>query len=257
MCTSFTSGILPDMETDPETRVTCFRSTLDPLDIYRLDDIIACGGSADTTTPAAALVTYLRSLNPELWWNTDDLIGALAEELPTTEMVDVSGQLMLDAASFETEDSSNCFMALRRIYSFAAISRNIWFTSVTARKSGSLPRATTTGIVAYDDPRGVPLSEISTASGIARLRGPVTVDLTMMFPIEPHEGEHQVTETKPYVPAGFTAVGWSDKLWRDPKLRTPGYDFTADVSRGNPSAIVSSVVQGNGYTQAVRTAILH
>lgn len=53
------------------TIVTYFRTSLDPLDVYRIDDIISGGGEDDTTTPAAALATHLRAVNPALHWDTE------------------------------------------------------------------------------------------------------------------------------------------------------------------------------------------
>ena len=49
--------------------VTYFRTTLDPLDMYRLERIIDHGEDMDVTTPAAALAVYLRGIDPSLRWH--------------------------------------------------------------------------------------------------------------------------------------------------------------------------------------------
>lgn len=247
------------MKTTPDTRVTYFRTSLDPLDIYRLNDIITNHGSDDTSTPAAALVTHLREINPDLRWNTKDLVDTMSDGFGTNAagIVDVSGKVLLDAVSFETEGSSNCFMALRRVYDFAAISRSIWFTSVTSHAPSNLPRATTTGIVAAGDPRRVPVSDDSTAAEIARMTGPIGVDVSISLHSSPTTGAQPVTEVDPQVPAGFTPIGWDDKTWRDPNLQTPGRDFTADVARSAPCALVSAVAQGEGHTPVVVVNLHH
>lgn len=43
-----------------DTTVSYFRTTLDPLDLYRIDNIINHGADDDVSTPAAALATHLR-----------------------------------------------------------------------------------------------------------------------------------------------------------------------------------------------------
>lgn len=238
------------METTPDTRVTYYRTSLDPLDIYYLDEIITHQDSDNDFTPAAALATHLRSLNPDLRWNTKDLAGSVTAALPSANsgFDDISGNVILDAVSFETEGSSNCFMALRRVFSFAPISRNMWFAS---HAPGNLPRATTTGISLGGDPRAVPVSSYSTTSGISRMTGPVEVDVLIKFRAFPRRGTHPITELAPVVPTGFTPVGWADEAWRNPELQTPGRDIVADVVHSAPCAFVSAVAQGDDYASLV------
>lgn len=238
---------------NPDTRVTYFRTSLDPLDIYYLDEIITNQGSDNDFTPAAALATHLRSLNPDLRWNTTDLAGSVAAALPSANsgLDDIPDNVILDAVSFETEGSAHCFMSLRRVFSLAPISRSIWFASLMASAPADLPRATTTGINLGGDPRAVPVEMYSTASGIARMTGPVEVDVSIKFRDLPRKDTYPVVELAPVVPTGFTPVGWTDEVWRNPELQTPGRDITADVVQSAPSAFVSAVAQGADYASLV------
>lgn len=241
------------MKTTPDTCVTYFRTSLDPLDIYYLEEIITYQGSDNDFTPAAALATHLRSLNPDLRWNTKDLASSVAAALPPANsgFDDISGNVILDAVSFETDGSSNCFLAIRRVFSFAPPSRNIWFDSLMASSPADLPRATTTGINLGGDPRAAPVSSYSTASGIARMTGPVEVDVSIKFRAFPRKDTYPVVELAPVVPPGFTPVGWADEAWRNPELQTPGRDITADVVNNAPCAFVSAVAQGADYASLV------
>ena len=99
-----------------DATVTYFRTTLDPHDLYRIDDIINHAAPDDTSTPAAALATHLRGLSPALRWNTDN--GQSVFEQAKSEVVgglglvfgvddtDVGSYFLLDAAVFDSGDGS-------------------------------------------------------------------------------------------------------------------------------------------------------
>lgn len=241
-----------------ETRVTYYRTSLDPFDFQRLDDIVNHGES-DTTTPAAALATHLRSLNPGLRWNTPNLVDAMTQEFSLTGEGggDACDIVILDAVSFETDGSSNCFMTLHYASGFRSISRGLWIPSAATVAFVNLPRATSTGIVERTDPRAVPVTSYDTAAAIARLKGPIAVGSLMMFSPDAFTCTPPVTDVDPEVPAGFVPIGWSDVCWKKRILHAPGRDFFADVTRSVPSAFVSAVAQDEECPAVVKVDLLH
>ena len=88
--------------TATDTAVSFYRTTLDPYDLYRIDD---------TTTPAAALATYLREINPALRWHTiggQSVVEQVSKEvrggvvLPWGMAEDrIASFFLLDAAVFD------------------------------------------------------------------------------------------------------------------------------------------------------------
>ena len=56
---------------DNLTFVTFYRARLDPLDLYRMDDILNHDGPACYDTPVASLATHFREISPETDWGTD------------------------------------------------------------------------------------------------------------------------------------------------------------------------------------------
>lgn len=243
---------------NPDTRVTYFRTSLDPFDFQRLDDIINRGGS-DTTTPAAALATHLRRLNPLLRWNTPNLVDAMTQEFSLTGEggVDACDIVILDAASFETDGSSNCFLTLHYASGFRSISRGLWIPTVNTVAFVNLPRATSTGIVERTDPRAVPVTRYDTTAAIVRLKGPIAVGTLMMFSPDSFTCTPPLTDVDPDVPAGFVPVGWSDMCWKKRRLHAPGRDFFADVTRSVPSSFVSAVAQGATDASVVKVDLIH
>lgn len=112
------------------TTVTYFRTSLDPLDVYRVGDIIS-GGEDDTTTPAAALATHLREVNPKLHWDTErEIADVLAPRYSTgsTGLVNLAGRAHFDAVIFEHEGETTVLAALRHIYDFSATAHHVVFS---------------------------------------------------------------------------------------------------------------------------------
>lgn len=151
------------------TQVTYFRTALDPLDVYRLDAIINHGAD-DTSTPAAALATHLRGLNPKLRWHVPgDLEEVVAHSYPahsypddSSGVVSLAGKAHMDAAVFSHDGHCTIFVALRAVLN-ARSSRSMWFPGKCDAVAG-LPRATTmgvdyTGSSSLDIPVGIDTAE--------------------------------------------------------------------------------------------------
>lgn len=268
------------------TTVTYFRTSLDPLDVYRIGDIIS-GGEDDTTTPAAALATHLRGANPTLHWDTDkELADVLAPRYSTgsTGLVNLAGRAHFDAVIFECEGETTVLAALRHIYAFSATARTMWFSATTGPYD--LPRATTTGLEpvpakpAYlgSSSRVVQQSP-TTAQEIATRTEPIPTAVKIDFLTGNRSLDEfgqtvieRAVDSAPPEVAGFVHIPWVGREWAQPKLPAPGADLMGELSgdaAGVPSlkpgapgpdygsastapAIVSCIQQGEGHAPLIR-----
>lgn len=268
------------------TTVTYFRTSLDPLDVYRIGDIIS-GGEDDTTTPAAALATHLRGVNPKLHWDTDkELADVLAPRYSTgsTGLVNLAGRAHFDAVIFECEGETTVLAALRHIYAFSATARTMWFSATTGPYD--LPRATTTGLEpvpakpAYlgSSSRVVQQSP-TTAQEIATRTDPIPTAVKIDFLTGNRSLDEfgqtvieRAVDSAPPEIAGFVHIPWVGREWAQPKLPAPGADLMGELSgevAGAPSlkpgapmpdygsastapAIVSCIQQGECHAPLIR-----
>ena len=268
------------------TTVTYFRTSLDPLDVYRVGDIIS-GGEDDTTTPAAALATHLRGVNPKLHWDTDkELADVLAPRYSTgsTGLINLAGRAHFDAVIFECEGETTVLAALRHIYAFSATARTMWFSATTGPYD--LPRATTTGLEpvpakpAYlgSSSRVVQQSP-TTAQEIATRTDPIPTAVKIDFLTGNRSLDEfgqtvieRAVDSAPPEVAGFVHIPWVGREWAQPKLPAPGADLMGELSgevAGAPSlkpgapmpdygsastasAIVSCIQQGEGHAPLIR-----
>lgn len=268
------------------TTVTYFRTSLDPLDVYRVGDIIS-GGEDDTTTPAAALATHLREVNPKLHWDTDkELADVLTPRYCTgsTGLVNLAGRAHFDAVVFEHEGDTTVLAALRHIYDFSATARTLWFSATTGPHD--LPRATTTGLVdtatkpAYlgASSRKVRQSP-TTAQEIAAQKYPFPTSVKIDFLTGNRSLDEfgqtvieRAVDSAPPEVAGFVHIPWIGREWAQPKLPAPGADLVGEITgevAGSPSlkpgapmpdygsastapAIVSCIQQGEGHPPLIR-----
>lgn len=268
------------------TTVTYFRTSLDPLDVYRVGDIIS-GGEDDTTTPAAALATHLRGVNPKLHWDTDkELADVLAPRYSTgsTGLVNLAGRAHFDAVIFECEGETTVLAALRHIYAFSATARTMWFSATTGPYD--LPRATTTGLEpvpakpAYlgSSSRVVQQSP-TTAQEIATRTEPIPTAVKIDFLTGNRSLDEfgqtvieRAVDSAPPEVAGFVHIPWVGREWAQPKLPAPGVDLMGELSggvAGAPSlkpgapepdygsastapATVSCIQQGEGHAPLIR-----
>lgn len=113
--------------------VTYFRTTLDPLDLYRLEQIISDREAVDISTPASALAAYLVGLNPDLrWCIRDESISDLVEREVVEETryihspdKDVSASLRFDAVVFSCGTNHTIVMGLRALPLFFSRTANV------------------------------------------------------------------------------------------------------------------------------------
>ena len=102
--------------------VTYFRTTLDPLDMYRLERIIDHGEDMDVTTPAAALAVYLRGIDPSLRWHRTSMrvdsraTGAVKGMGDIVDDDDVADLMYFDAAVFTHGTNRAVVMGLKPLY---------------------------------------------------------------------------------------------------------------------------------------------
>lgn len=255
-----------------DAAVTYFRTTLDPHDLYRIDDIINHAAPDDTSTPAAALATHLRGLSPALRWNTDN--GQSVFEQAKSEVVgglglvfgvddtDVGSYFLLDAAVFDSGDGSPVLVVNLRYDHQLQLFKFGRSLHVQSPRSGPwcAAYATTFDVAPHNSTNRHPFrrTEVSirgegAAHLVATRDEPVhSVDLRMAE-IRPSVNTQEIA---PAVPEGFNAVAWDSDTWKVTKRPHMGQDFFTDSlpvsgSEDDYPAICSAVMQGRGYVPVV------
>ena len=238
------------------TMVTYFRTSLDPLDPYRVGDIINHGAPSDTSTPAAALATHLREVDSRLRWNTRG--AELADHINAEKDTDDPRHLIMDALTV-VDLQGNTFVAaeIRAAIGITQSARVLRLYCVPDQYSAHYASGCSTGIV---DPnpnptsRRAPAHPFSVATG-TDVAGKLAVrdkpfnpssELQLCF-VSPLLGR---TATEPKAPevSGFVQVPWNHGTWF--RLYRPAIghailqDSTTDIE--SAPAIMSTVVQGAG-----------
>lgn len=252
--------------------VTYFRTTLDPLDIYRLERIIDHGEDMGTATPAAALAVYLRGIDPSLRWHRTGL------DLDTTargavkgmgDIVDdyVAADLMYcDAAVFAHGTNHTIVMGLKPFY-FPASRGPLDRTIRINRPSGlfdciswatSLPVADKVGYLVEFKDRPVPNAKSKDAAWLADFTEPISYLSAKCYSFQHSmgsEGRKPAVDAPAPEVAGFTQVPWDHDTWLHGKRPKPGMDVFADSSHTTDedelTSIVSCIRQGDGIDPLV------
>ena len=128
------------------TMVTYFRTSLDPLDPYRVGDIINHGAPSDTSTPAAALATHLREVDSRLRWNTRG--AELADHINAEKDTDDPRHLIMDALTV-VDLQGNTFVAaeIRAAIGITQSARVLRLYCVPDQYSAHYASGCSTGIV--------------------------------------------------------------------------------------------------------------
>lgn len=259
-----------------DTTVSFYRTTLDPYDLYRIDDIINGGAPDDTTTttPAAALATYLRSLNPQLRWHTID--GQSVVEQASSEVrggigftwlkaEDQLGPLFFfDAAVFDNGEDDPTIIAnlrydqtMRRPYEFERV------LQVQPLRAG--PACAVFATTLPVTPRGgdmfdIPHRRVKTirngedaAHWIAARGEPV---ISMLVNLHNSLGSMHCRDTTVHVPEGFRAVAWDSTTWKVQQRPQAGQDIfdsltTEDTEDDDCPAVCAAILQGRGFVPLV------
>lgn len=250
------------------TMVTYFRTSLDPLDPYRVGDIINHGAPPDTSTPAAALATHLREVDPRLRWHTRgaelaDLVSVeednndLRRLVKTALTVGDPHHLIMDALTV-VDSRGHSFVAaeIRAAIGIAQSARVLRLYCVPNPYSAHYASGCSTGIV---DPN--PTSQrapsypfvvqagAATAGKLAARRKPFnpSSELQLVF----SDRTITVPATEPAAPevSGFLQVSWAHSCWTQLYRPELGHDIMHDTDHldiGSAPAIMSSAVQGAG-----------
>lgn len=259
--------------TTDHSTVTYFRTTLDPLDVYRLERIIDHGEDMGVSTPAAALAVYLRGIDPSLRWQRAGLDldttacqvvggvdGLLADE-------DVSGLMYLDAVAFTHGTNHTIVMGLKPFYfpaSHGPLDRTVRITRPSGRYdciswATTLPVADNVGYrFAFKD-RPVPSIESKDAAWLADFSEPVSYLRAQCFSFQHTMGIRDDRKSATDAPApevaGFTQVPWDHPTWLYGNRPQPGMDVFADSNQATNedelTSIVSCIRQGGDIDSLV------
>ena len=258
------------------TTVTYFRTTLGPHDLHLIEDIINNGGENNTATPATALATHLRNLNPNLQWHTiykkpsveTQATWAIARK-HGLDFDDVSATahtyFYLDAIVFDNGETTPTVIASLRHdmdYSPEVFPRTV---EVQAPKDSLTCAAYATTLPVYERPercatepyRKLPESQLDTdtAERLANMDKNVVTYVHVLA----HSGEN-VADSSTIVDnensydtdvEGFQPVPWTSLAWD--VTERPGPDDTVDT---NGPAIVSNIIQGPDFALLIEATVL-
>ena len=256
-----------------DATVTYYRTTLDPYDLYRVGDIINHAAPDDTSTPATALATHLRGLNPALCWHTDggkSVFEQVKSEVAIFNMGvafdvaddEVGSLFFLDAAVFDSGDGAPTIVVNLRYDQQMRLLDFERLLHVQPPRLGPkcAAYATTLGTATrgLDDGHLFRRVEISrqgedAAYWVATRDEPVHAVELYMVEITPSVYAQEVA---PVAPEGFNAVAWDSDTWKVLERPHVGLDFFTDSlpDTGNEDdypAICSAVLQGRGYVPVV------
>lgn len=234
------------------THVTFYRARLDPLDLYRLDDILRNDGPDCYDTPAAALATHLHARSPEMYWGEN--IIPHCEEMGLE-----SDSLVLLAAKFQASHGPRTvFVNLVSVNGSASRARQLHFSAglfvptsavLQACSMGSGPQQPdSTGVVALHNTKSRFSPDV--AYGLATRTKPLVVPTTITIATGVNFKSAPDAATDPV--EGFTQVPGDSPLWSAPLAPAPGTDMLSGCTEEDkPAAIMASIVQGDGYVPQV------
>lgn len=248
---------------DNLTYVTFYRARLDPLDLYRLDDIFNHDGPPCFDTPVAALATHFREISPETDWGTD--ITDYCEEVGLE-----SESTVIMAAKFKAR-TGPCTVFVNLVSAYGSMDRvrRVSFSTEVDKRTNASLQACSMGS-AWQKPESTGVVDLGSmkskcspdvAYELAIREKPLVIPTSILFK---NFGEWQcdsdaTLDCSPDATAekveGFTQVSWLSAPWAASPPPAPGVDATYDFARAteedNPAAIMSSIVQGDGYPPQV------
>lgn len=252
--------------------VTYFRTTLDPLDIYRLERIIDHGEDTDISTPAAALAVYLRGIDPSLRWHRTGLdldtsaTGAVRGMGEIVDDDDVADLMYFDAAVFTHGTNRAVVMGLKPLYfpaSHGPIDRTLRIIQPPGRYgclswATSLPVAYTADYRAASKNPSAQFSKSTDAAWLTDFSDSISYLDVQCYSSQLSRGSDgtcQATNAPAPEVAGFTQVPWDHGTWLCGKRPKPGMDVFTDSSRATDedelTSIVSCVRQGGDIDSLV------
>lgn len=258
--------------TATDTAVSFYRTTLDPYDLYRIDDIINGGAPNDTTTPSAALATYLRSLNPQLRWHTLDgqsVVEQVSKEvrsgvvLPWGMVEDrIASFFFFDAAVFDNGvDEPTIIANLRydqtmRPYEFERVLQvqPLRADPACAVYATTLPVTTHEGDFLDNQGRvKTTRNGEGAAHWIATRDEPVT---SMRVTLRDSLVSMHCRDTPVFLPEGFRAVAWDSDTWKVQQRPQVGQDIfdslsSEDIADDDCPAVCAAILQGRGFVPLV------
>lgn len=258
--------------------ITYFRTTLDPLDVYRIERIIDHGEDMDTPTPAAALAVYLRGIDPSLRWHRTGLdldtsaTGAVKGMGEIVDDYDAADLMYFDAAVFTHGTNRAVVMGLKPLYfpaSHGPIDRTLRIIQPPGRYgclswATSLPVAYTLGDLAEFKDHPLQFSKSTDAAWLTDFSDSISYLDVQCYSAQLSRGSDgtcQATNAPAPEVAGFTQVPWDHGTWLCGKRPKPGMDVFTDSSRATDedelTSIVSCVRQGDGIDPLVTIEVQH
>lgn len=268
--------------TDTDTKVTYFRTSLDELDMYSLDDFINHGHTEGVNSPAIVLTKYLHEVNSKFrWYNKHQSIVDMARNSvlsgdPTYTEDDskLASTLLLDAIVVDNGKDEPAVIANMRC---SAARGSAWGSGVRIQvQPGGGDRScvvfgttfevmerSSAGLTESDHDAMETRDDDEVAHWVAGWDEPV--DYLSLWVIQTYGSFSNSPAVYPRdiaapVLDGFQQAAWGDPTWRAWERPHPGSSAYSDLGlSGDPDtspAIVSSFMQGRGFAPLLRRGLL-
>lgn len=268
--------------TDTDAKVTYFRTSLDVLDLYSLDDFINHGATEGVNSPALVLAKYLHEVNPKFrWYNKHQSIVDMARNSvlsgdPTYTEDDskLASTLLLDALVADNGKDAPAVIANLR----CNVARgSAWGSGVRVQvQPGGGDRScvvfgttfevmerSSAGLTESDYEAMVDHDDDGVAHWVAGWDTPV--DYLCLYVNQLYRSDFKSPAVCPRDVAapvldGFQQAEWAAGTWREYTRPQPGASAYGDLGlSGDPDtspAIVSSFMQGRGFAPLLRLGVI-
>ena len=268
--------------TDTDAKVTFFRTSLDELDMYSLDDFINRGTTEGVNSPALVLAKYLHEVNPKFrWYNKHQSIVDMARNSvlsgdPTYTEDDskLASTLLLDAIVVDNGKDATAVISNLRC---SAARGSAWGSGVRIQvQPGGGDRScvvfgttfevmerSSAGLTGSDYDAMKTRNDDGVAHWVAGWDEPVdylSLNVAQIFGLDFSSPAVYPRDVASPVLDGFQQSEWASGTWREYTRPQPGSSAYGDLGlSGDPDtspAIVSSFMQGRGFAPLLRMRLI-